>query len=743
MEPRRAATRRSLVLVLAVALAVRLVNIYEMSRLPAAEYQFRAPEADMALAYEWSGRIVHGDLLGRETVHQYASWMREIAPLETWNRWWGGAHTFTQAPLYAYTLAGFRLLAGDHFWSIALCQALLGLANVALVFLLAKRLFGDDAASLAGLAAALYGPLQLYELFALRDTLGITVSLLMLWGLVRCDRAEPRRWLLAGFLLAVAALAREATLLFLPLVAFWMLRRFHADRRALARAALAFFAGVVLGFSPLIARNIAVGGPPFALAQSGIEVFIHGNAPGSAGFGWRVPPETRSILERADGHLATAVRFTLASYDGDWRRFLSLQILKLRAIFSSYEAIDNINWYYYADRFPLLRFSLHFEHVLALGLIGLWIAGRTGGRDRILRYFLLSALGTLMYSLVIGRYRLPGTAVLLVYAGAALQWAIGRIIQREWRPLAFASVAAVGIVVVSTHLLRAAELRMRYFPSEYASNAALYYGRGQITEAYLELRRGLEKAYVWPDHTALPPPYVALARQYVDFAHTLHRDAEAVAELEQLAAAFPTDAALVELIATVRAPNRGSRRSAGVGRRCVELPEHRGRLRAQLRRVRLCGEGGDELPRARSAPVAEDRRERAVVDRGERAREDLLELGIRIERRERAPLRVRARPVVLRAQGSMNQLARGRAPGPEHRREPAADVDATAHHLRLALRRNAGGRVHARRRPCGHELPDGEELDRAEAAVGAVRQREAVLAEEPGEDVAERHIVQV
>ncbi|HLY39137.1 MAG TPA: hypothetical protein VKU61_13925, partial [Candidatus Binatia bacterium] len=63
MEPRRAATRRSLVLVLAVALAVRLVNIYEMSRLPAAEYQFRAPEADMALAYEWSGRIVHGDLL--------------------------------------------------------------------------------------------------------------------------------------------------------------------------------------------------------------------------------------------------------------------------------------------------------------------------------------------------------------------------------------------------------------------------------------------------------------------------------------------------------------------------------------------------------------------------------------------------------------------------------------------------------------------------------------------------------
>ena len=92
---------------------------------------------------------------------------------------------------------------------------------------------------------------------------------------------------------------------------------------------------------------------------------------------------------------------------------------------------------------------------------------------------------------------------------------------------------------------------MRYFPSEYESNAALYYARGQITEAYHELQRGLEKAYVWPDRTALPPQYVALAREYADFAHTLHRDAEAVAELEKLASAFPMDGTLGELTEVV------------------------------------------------------------------------------------------------------------------------------------------------------------------------------------------------
>ena len=545
-------SRRSLLLALGIGLAVRLVNIYGMSRFPMAEYQFRAPEADMSLAYEWSGHIVRGDLLGREPVHQYTTWMREIAPPETWDRWWGGAHIFHQAPLYAYTLAAFRLLAGDRFLPIALCQALLGLANVMLIFLLGERLFGSAVAALAALGAALYAPLELHELFLLRDTLGVTVSLLMLWALARCRDVEPRRWLLAGLLLAVATLCREATLLFAPLIAVWVLRRFHADGRALRRAVLWFLVGLGLGLAPLVGRNIAVGAPPLALSQSGIQVFIHGNAPGAAGFGWRVPPETRSILEQANGHLWTTIRLTLASYHGDWRRFLALQTLKVRAIFASYEAIDNINWYYYADRLPMLRLSLQFEHVLALGLIGLWVERASGARHRILRYFLASAVGSLMYSTVAGRYRLAGTAVLLLYAAAAVHWAGGRIARREWRALALAGVAGVGIMLVSTNLLRAAELRLRYFPSEYSANAVLYYERGQIDEACGELRRGLEKAYVWPDHTVLPPKYIELlARPYVSLAHTLHRDGEAAAVLEHLASSFPADSALEELISVV------------------------------------------------------------------------------------------------------------------------------------------------------------------------------------------------
>src|SRR5436309_14791420 len=120
--------------------------------------------------------------------------MQRIATPGRGERWWRRAHIFHQAPRYAYTLAVFRLLAGDRFLPIALCQALLGLANVMLIFLLGERLFGSAVAALAALGAALYAPLELHELFLLRDTLGVTVSLLMLWALARSRAAEPRRW---------------------------------------------------------------------------------------------------------------------------------------------------------------------------------------------------------------------------------------------------------------------------------------------------------------------------------------------------------------------------------------------------------------------------------------------------------------------------------------------------------------------------------------------------------------------
>ena len=542
---------RALVAVLALALAVRVLNLWLMSRLPVAEYQFHWAESDMAASWAWSGRIISGDILGRDTPHQYTSWMREWAPLETWERWWGGRTVFHQAPLYAYALAAMRLVAGDGFWGIGLCQAMLGVANVALVYLLAARLFGGAVPVIAALGAALYGPFLLHETLVLRDTLGVTLSLLLLWWLAGCDDARALPWLVAGWLFALALLAREATVVFGPFVALWIARRFGRHPRALATVALAFVAGVSVGLAPLVARNLVVGAPPLSLSTRGIEAFVYGNAADSAVIGLTLPAASRSILEQADGRLATAIRLTLATYQGDWLRLVGNELFKLRAIFARYEPMDNVNWYYFADRSPLLRFSLHFEWVLALGLVGLWLDRQRAVRHRLLRYFLLASVGALMYSTIVGRYRLPAVAVLFLYAGVTVEWTAREVAAGRWRRAAIAGLAAVGVAAASAHLLPSAERRQRYRADEFQLAAEVHYRHGRTERALEELRAGLDTAYGGPDQRTLPGGYPNLAVTFTRLAHELGRDADAAAALERVAASHPADGELERIIGFV------------------------------------------------------------------------------------------------------------------------------------------------------------------------------------------------
>ena len=547
----RIVTRHTLLAILALAAAVRVANLAVMSRLPIADYQRTWQESDMAFSWTWSGRILGGDVLGRNTVYEYTDWMREMAPLETWQRWWGGQHIFYQAPLYPYALAGMRLVAGDGFWSVGLCQALMGVASVALVFLLAGRLFGGAVPAIAAVGAALYGPFLLHEPLLLRDSLAVTTSLLLLWWLARSDDAGSR-WLVAGVLFTLAVLARESALLFGPFIALWMAQQFRAEPRRLGRVALAFVTGCAVGFAPLVARNLAVGAPPLSFSTRAIEIFLDGNAVDSDLIGLKIPAATRTVLEQADGHLGRAVRLTLATYEGDWRRLVANEWFKLRAIFARYEGMDDVNWYYFVDRSALLRFSLRYHVVLALGVLGLWLDRRHAARHRLLWYFLLAAVGGLMYGTIVGRYRLAMTTVLIVYAAVAVEWLARQVAARRWRVAVPAALAAIGFGILSAHLLPSAERQQRYRPDEFHMAARFYYDRNDLGRAFDELASGLEKASAGPDQPTLPPRYGdLLAIPFVRVAHELGRDRDAATELEQLAAAHPADASIEQLLGFV------------------------------------------------------------------------------------------------------------------------------------------------------------------------------------------------
>jgi 4-amino-4-deoxy-L-arabinose transferase-like glycosyltransferase len=535
-----------LVVVLVVAADVRLVNLGRMAGEPIVDYQRTWSEGDTSATWAWSDTILGGDVLCRDTPHPSTAWMATIAPPETWERWWGGKGVFHRAPLYPYLLAGMRRLAGDGFWGIALCQMALGLASVALVFLIAARCFDPTVATVAGLGAALYGPFLLHESLLLRDPLAVTTSLLALWALLRSRDAGRGGGLLAGVLLAVSLLAREANLLFAPLAVLWIARR-HPQP---ARAASVFVAGVVLGLLPLVARNVAVGVAPWALSNGATERIVYGHAVDSKPVGFIVPKTAKPILERAEGHLGPAVRLTLATYEGDWGRLARNEATNLLAIVAGFEPADNVDWYYFADRSALLRWLPCFEMVLGAGLVGLWLARGTSARHDVLWWFLLASIPGL-YAPVVARYRLVAVAVLLVYAAVAVVWTVRQVRARRVGPAAVAILVAVAVGVVSANLLGATAARLRYRATEFILGAQVYHARGDDDRALDELRDGLAKAYRGPEPRALPTGYFQMADDLATLSHLAGRDQESAATLERLALEYPQDADLQGLLAAV------------------------------------------------------------------------------------------------------------------------------------------------------------------------------------------------
>jgi len=543
----------ALLLVLGVALGVRLANVRWMAAQPITEFQYVWGDGDMAMHWQWAGRIAHGDLLSREP-YPLPPWMQAIAPFETWQRWRGG-NVFFKAPLYPYALAAVRVVVGEDHRAILLCHVALGVVNVALLYLLASRYFDVPIALTAGLGAALYGPALLNETLLLRDTLGVTMSLLLLLALSRCTTAARGRWLVAGIAFALALLARELVAPFGLCVAFWIWQRFRTPPAVVVHVLGAFALGAALGLVPLVARNLAVGAPPLAVSAIGPEGILYGHAVDGAPAELKVPAAAAEILRAADGSLIAVLRGTLATYGGDWWRLLRNEAARAAAIFSALEGSDNTNWYFYAARSTLLGRALRWEIVLALGLVGLWVARRcVRGDDRIVLYYLGVSLIGLQFTSVVGRYRLVPAAVLSMYAAVTVVTVLRALGARDWRAVAGPALASACIYVASTRLLLVPGVAERCRSTEYLIAAQAAATRQDAGGMYEALNGCLECLVTHADAAVLPPTFAYFARDFLVVAGRLGRTADAAGALERLRAAYPQDPVLPQLLARTGGP---------------------------------------------------------------------------------------------------------------------------------------------------------------------------------------------
>ena len=261
-----------------IALALRLLHL---EQLRAHDPFFALPSVDERMYHEWALAIRGGDWLG---AHAFASDDVVVG----------------HGPLYPYFLALLYGLFGPSVAAAKTVQSLLGSFSCVLVWALTRRLFDGRVAVLASLATAGYGMLLFYEGALVVANLQVLLSLLILLAVVRAlERPRVSRWLGAGLLVGLSAVARPNVLLFAAAVAVWIpvaLRRVvpRARRAALAGA---FLAGAALMVLPVTLRNYALTGEWVLVSHAGGLNFFIGNNPDANG-AFRVPrPFSRALAD--------------------------------------------------------------------------------------------------------------------------------------------------------------------------------------------------------------------------------------------------------------------------------------------------------------------------------------------------------------------------------------------------------------------------------------------------------------
>ncbi len=463
-----------------------------------------AIESDIRTYWSWAQQIRSGDFL--KAYHAYTSYLQEIAPLDTWYRWWGGKEVFRTSPLYPYWAAGLLGVSDGSVSFVLFVQLMAGAFQPLILFALARRLFDERVGLVAAALTAAYGPFIFYQGVLLRDWLPPLLEPLALLALVRArDSRQGRDWLIAGVALGVALLAKETALLVLILAGVWLVWETWPDRRGAIRAGAYVLIGLLLSLSPLLLRNALVGAPLFSFSNRAAQSFIEANAADGAPVGWRPVPQTmRQILERSDGKLVPVVRETLRTYQGDSRAFFGRLLIKLRALADPNEVPgEAVSIAYGLGLSPALRFALRYGFILSLAVGGLLLALPTWRRQRLLHLYLLAAVGGQMFGTVIERFRLTLVPVLLLYAAAGILWLFDASREKRFVRLAGGIGLILGVALIQ-HVwipLRGPEGNAAgtgYFPA-----ARVYAAEGRFDRSVAEMVRLRERAGPYPQNAMM------------------------------------------------------------------------------------------------------------------------------------------------------------------------------------------------------------------------------------------------
>ena len=422
-------------IVFAVALALRLIYLYEISDNPT----FFAPVVDSQV-YD---SVARAFAEGRGMHYQF----------------------FWQAFFYPFFLSIVYTLSHGSILCAKVLQTVLGACTCALICLLGRRVLSPRAGIVAGLLAAAYGPLIFFEseLLATGWAAFWSVALVLLF---LKTRETGKTWLFAalGAAGALAILTRPTFLPFFAVGCAWLaaaMWREKKDTRRLAGGGLAALIGFALVAVPVAEQCRRVTGRFTIVPSSGGVNFYIGNNPRRdetlqvrPGAGWE------RLLSFPAGEGIT----------GDWeqsryfyrktREYIQTMPLdyakglcvKAWQFVNSREIPRNVDPYLFRRWSAVLRallwridgFGFPFGVLLPLALLGL-LRFRRRMPTILILYLAMTALSIVLV-FVAARYRVEAIPVLCVPAAGGLaalgEWA-GK---RDWRTLL---TAATGLAAMA------------------------------------------------------------------------------------------------------------------------------------------------------------------------------------------------------------------------------------------------------------------------------------------------------
>ena len=469
---------RAAAAIFALALAVRLVHVWQIRRAP-----FFTVLMGDARAYDgWAQQIARGDWLGHEV--------------------------FYQAPLYPYFLGTLYRMAGRDLLVVRLCQAIIGSLACVLLGLAASRLFSRQAGVIAGLGLALYAPAIFFDGLLQKSVLDVFFVCLAIWllsGLVE-EPQNRRSWFWLGLALGALSLTRENAIVFVGVTLVWGLARRQRPSHERVVTAGVFLLGLAIVLLPVAVRNSVVDrGFYLTTSQFGPNFYIGNNARADGTYmalrvGRGAPEyERQDATELAED--ATGRRLTPAEVSGYWTAqalaFIRSEPLawstllgrKIALLWNRSEMLDTESQESYAEWSTLLRLAGrlgHFGVLVPLAFLGLIVTWPL--RDRLWVIYGISAAyaASVVMFYVFARYRYPLVPFLVLFAAAGLA-ALPR--RRHANARSSALVAAVlGVAVLVNWPMLSADL-MRAI-TEHNLGAALQ-SDGRLDEAIEHYRRAI------------------------------------------------------------------------------------------------------------------------------------------------------------------------------------------------------------------------------------------------------------